>query len=129
MTRQVIQTNDAPQAIGPYSQGVLAEGRFVFVSGQIGLDPQTMQLVEGGLEAQTRQVLSNLRAVLAAAGATPADVVKTTVFLQSIDDYKAVNALYAEVFQHDPPARAAFGGLQLPAGALVEIECIARVST
>ncbi len=127
MTRKTLHTENAPQAIGPYSQAVIAEGRFVFISGQVGLDPATGTLVDGGLEAQTRQVLSNLQAILAAAGASPADVVKTTVYLQDIAHYQTVNGLYAEVFAQDPPARAAFGGLQLPAGALVEIECIARI--
>jgi len=119
-----IRSNDAPAPVGPYSQGIVAEGKFLFVSGQVGLDPKTSTMVEGGIEAQARQVLTNLKAVVEAAGASLDDVVKTTVYLASIDDYKTVNEIYAEFFTGEAPARAAFGGLQLPAGALVEIECV-----
>ena len=125
MTREIIQTDQAPQAIGPYSQGVVASGRYVFVSGQVGLDPATGKLVEGGFEAQARQVFANLQGVLSAAGVGFADVVKVTVLLQDITDFATLNGIYAEYFTEQPPARATFGGLQLPAGAAVEIECIA----
>jgi 2-iminobutanoate/2-iminopropanoate deaminase len=125
MKRTIVQTDDAPAAIGPYSQAIQAEGRFVFVSGQVGLNPATGQLVAGGIEAQAKQVLVNLTHILEAAGTSASNVVKTTVYLSSIDDYAAVNAIYGEVFDDTPPARAAFGGLQLPLGALVEIECVA----
>jgi len=127
MTREVIHTNQAPQPIGPYSQAIMAEGRFIFVAGQVGLDPAVGKLVEGGVEAQARQALENLKNILVAGGASLADVVKTTVLLQSIADFAAVNQVYATYFTQNPPARATFGGLELPAGALVEIECIARL--
>lgn len=124
MTHEVIHTDKAPKAVGPYSPAIKAEGHYVFCSGQVGLDPATGQLA-AGVEAQAAQALENLQAVLAAAGSSLAKVVKTTVLLNSIDDYKAMNEVYATYFPQDPPARAAFGGLQLPLGALVEIECIA----
>ena len=125
--REIIQTDQAPQAIGPYSQGVMAEGRFVFVSGQVGIDPATGKLAEGGIEAQAKQALENLKAVLAASGATLAGVVKTTVLLDKIADFAALNQLYGTYFTENPPARATFGGLELPLGALVEIECVAVI--
>jgi len=120
----VITTGRAPAAIGPYSQAVRS-GSFLFCSGQIPLDPATGQLVEGGIEAQTAQVLDNLTAVLAAAGLTLRDVVKTTVFLVSMDDFPAMNEVYARSFDEDPPARSTIGVAALPKGARVEIEAIA----
>jgi 2-iminobutanoate/2-iminopropanoate deaminase len=120
----VITTGRAPAAIGPYSQAVRS-GSFLFCSGQIPLDPATGQLVEGGIEAQTAQVLDNLTAVLAAAGLTLRDVVKTTVFLVSMDDFPAMNEVYARYFDEDPPARSTIGVAALPKGARVEIEAIA----
>jgi 2-iminobutanoate/2-iminopropanoate deaminase len=128
MQRNIVRTAEAPAAIGPYSQAVVVpvgDKRMVFCSGQIALDPQTGALIEGGVEAQTRQVLANLGAVLAAAGASFADVVKTTIFLKSMGDFATVNAVYAERFVHDPPARATVEAAELPRGALVEIEAIA----
>lgn len=127
MNREIIHTDNAPKAIGPYSQAILAEGKFLFVSGQVGFDPSTGAMAGDDVQTQARQVLNNLRAIVEAGGGSLADVVKTTVYLASIDDYKAVNAIYAEFFGENPPARAAFGGLQLPAGALVEIECIVSI--
>lgn len=123
-----VATDKAPAAIGPYSQAIKANG-MVFCSGQVGLDPTTMKLVEGGVEAQTRQVLDNLGAVLEAAGASFDSIVKTTIFLVTMDDYKAVNAIYAERFGEKPPARAAVAVAQLPIGAVVEIEAIALVTS
>ena len=120
----VITTGRAPAAIGPYSQAVRS-GSFLFCSGQIPLDPATGQLVEGGIEAQTAQVLDNLTAVLAAAGLTLRDVVKTTVFLVSMDDFPAMNEVYARYFDEDPPARSTIGVAALPKGARFEIEAIA----
>jgi 2-iminobutanoate/2-iminopropanoate deaminase len=120
----VITTGRAPAAIGPYSQAVRS-GSLVFCSGQIPLDPATGQLVEGGIEAQTARVLDNLTAVLAAAGLTLGDVVKTTVFLVSMDDFPALNEVYARYFEEDPPARSTIGVAALPKGALVEIEAVA----
>jgi len=123
--RETIHTVAAPAAIGPYSQAVAARG-YVFTSGQIGLDPASGQLVDGGTEAQTRQVMANLAAVLAAAGLTFADVVKTTIFLVDMDDFAAVNGVYAESFEDGPkPARSTVAVAALPRGARVEIEAIA----
>ena len=131
MDRTIVRTAAAPAAIGPYSQAVVVpvgEGRkMVFCSGQIPLDPATGVLVEGDIEVQTRQVLDNLGAVLAAAGATYANVVKTTVFLQRMSDFGAFNAAYGERFVHDPPARATVEAAKLPRGALVEIDAIAVI--
>lgn len=124
MTRAVVATDEAPAAVGPYSQAIWA-GDFVFTAGQLGLDPATGKLVEGGIEAQTRQALTNLSAVLAAAGASLAQVVKTTVFLQDIGDFKAMNGVYAQFFAADPPARSAVQAAALPLGGLVEIEAVA----
>jgi 2-iminobutanoate/2-iminopropanoate deaminase len=125
MTRQAVRTSGAPAAIGPYSQGIAVDG-FVFCSGQIGLDPATSELVEGGVEAQADRALRNLAAVLDAAGASMADVVKTTVFLADIGDFTAVNAVYARHFPDPPPARSTFAVGALPKGARVEVEAIAR---
>lgn len=125
MGKQVIKTSDAPAAVGPYSQAIMAQGRYVFVSGQVGLNPVTGSMVEGGVTEQAEQALKNIRAVLSASGASLADVVKVTVLLQNVSDFAALNAVYARFFVDEPPARATFGGLELPLGALVEIECIA----
>ena len=130
MQRNVVRTAEAPAAIGPYSQAVVVpvgNQRMVFCSGQIALDPATGNLVEGGVEAQTRQVLANLAAVLAAANATFAHVVKTTIFLASMDDFTTVNAIYGEKFVHDPPARETVQAAKLPKGGLVEISAIAVI--
>ncbi len=124
MSKHIIHTDAAPAAIGPYSQAVRA-GDFVFAAGQIGLDPATGRLVEGGVAEQTRQALRNLQAVLEAAGASLQQVVKTTVFLQDMNDFAAMNAVYATFFPSEPPARAAVQAAALPKGALVEIEAIA----
>lgn len=128
MQRKIVRTTEAPAAIGPYSQAVVVpvgDKRMVFCSGQIALDPATGAMIEGDVEAQTRRVLANLGAVLASAGSSYADVVKTTIFLQSMDDFQTVNAVYGEYFVHDAPARATVQAAKLPRGALVEIEAIA----
>ncbi len=122
----VIQTPNAPKAIGPYSQAIVVGG-WVFCSGQIPIDPATGEVVEGGIEAQTHRVLQNLKAVLEAAGSSLEKVVKTTVFLQDIDDFALMNNVYASYFPHDPPARSTVEVARLPRGVLVEIECIASV--
>ncbi len=122
--KQIIHTDTAPAAVGPYSQAVRA-GEFIFVSGQLGMDPETGTLVDGGVEKQVHQVLANLRAILEAAGSGLQSVVKTTVLLQSMDDFKAMNEVYKTYFTGEPPARAAFEIAGLPLGALVEIEAIA----
>ena len=127
MVRQVIQTDGAPPAVAAYSQGIVAEGRFIFVSGQVGMHPETKVLAEG-VQAQAEQALENLKAIVEAAGATLLDVVKVTVLLHDINDYSTMNAVYARYFNENAPARAAFGGLDLPLGALVEIECVAVIS-
>ncbi len=122
--KTVISTAAAPGAIGPYSQAIEANG-FVFVSGQIPLDPAAGALVPGGVEEQAEQSLKNLKAVLAGAGCTLKDVVKTTVFLTDMGAFAAVNAVYAKYFESECPARSAVQVGALPKGALVEIEAIA----
>ena len=124
MTRQAVTTTGAPAAVGPYSQAIIS-GDLVFCAGQIGLDPATGAIVEGGVEAQAERVLRNIGAVLDAAGCTFADVVKTTVFLADIDDFAAVNAVYATFMADPPPARSTFAVGALPKGARIEIEAIA----
>ena len=124
MSRQAISTTSAPAAIGPYSQGIALDD-LVFCSAQAGLDPASGVLVEGGVEAQAERALQNLAAVLDASGCTFADVVKTTVFLADIDDFAAVNAVYARFMPDPPPARSTFAVGALPKGARIEIEAIA----
>jgi 2-iminobutanoate/2-iminopropanoate deaminase len=124
MDRQAIATTAAPAAVGPYSQAIAA-GDFVFCSGQIHLEPATGALVEGDIATQTERVLDNLSAVLAAAGRSMADVVKTTVFLVDINDFAAMNAVYSRYMPDPPPARSTIGVAALPKGARVEIELIA----
>lgn len=122
----IITTQNAPAAIGPYSQAVRAGG-FLFVSGQLPLDPQTGAMAEGGVQAQTRQSLENLKAILTAGGAALAGVVKTTVFLADMNDFAAMNEIYAAYFPSSCPARAAVQVARLPKDALVEIEAIAFI--
>lgn len=122
--KAVVTTQQAPSAIGPYSQGIKGNG-FVFVSGQLPVDPQTGEFKPGGVEAQTEQSIANVKAILAAAGATLDDVVKTTVFIQNMNDFGAVNGVYSQYFQKDCPARSCVEVAKLPKGALVEIEAIA----
>ena len=126
MPRKPVQTSKAPKAIGPYSQAVVANG-FVFTSGQIGLDPETGLIVEGGVEKETVRALDNLGAVLEAGGASFATVVKTTIFLKSMSDFQAVNQVYSTYAGKEPPARSTVEVAGLPKGALVEIEAIALV--
>ena len=123
MKREIIATDKAPAAAGPYSQAIRV-GDFVFAAGQVALDPATGRLVEGGIEAQTRQALTNLSAVLQAAGTSLANVTKTTVFLADIGDFKAMNGVYAEFFPAAPPARSTVQ-VVLPLGARIEIEAVA----
>jgi len=124
MSRKIISTDQAPAAVGPYSQAV-AVGDFIFASGQIGLDPATGQLVGEDAVAQLRQALTNMAAVLQAAGSDLRHVVKTTLYLTNMDDFPNVNRAYAEFFPSDPPARATVEVSRLPLGALVEIEVVA----
>lgn len=124
MTRRAVSTASAPAAVGPYSQAIATDD-FVFCSGQVGLDPATGMLVEGGLEAQAERALANLAAVLDAAGCTFDDVVKTTCFLIDINDFAAFNAIYGRFMPDPPPARSTFAVAALPKAASVEIEAIA----
>lgn len=122
--KSVVNTSMAPQAIGPYSQAIKANG-FLFVSGQIPLDPVSGQLAYGGIEVQTHQVLKNLSAILEQEGLTFENVVKTSVFLQDMNDFALVNKVYAEYFKSEPPARACVQVARLPRDVGVEIELIA----
>jgi 2-iminobutanoate/2-iminopropanoate deaminase len=124
LERQIIATEKAPAAVGPYSQAVRVNNS-IFTAGQVALDPATSKLVEGDIAAQTRQVLENLLAVLEAAGSSLAQVVKTTVYLTDMDDFAAMNQVYAEFFPADPPARTTVQVARLPLGARLEIEAIA----
>ncbi len=126
MPKQVVATENAPAAVGAYSQGIIANG-FVFTAGQIPLIPGTSSLRDGGIEAQTRQSMNNVKGVLEAAGSGLHKVVKTTVFLADIADFAAFNAVYAEFFPSEPPARSTVQAGGLPVGALVEIEAVATL--
>lgn len=126
MKMKYVETSAAPQAIGPYSQAVVA-GDMVYCSGQIPFDPRTMEQVAGGVEEQTEQVMKNLAAVLEAAGSSLGQVVKTTVFLKDMDDFATMNAVYAKHFGDHRPARAAVQAARLPRDVHVEIECVAQV--
>lgn len=123
--KDLIATSAAPAAIGPYSQATRVGG-MVFTSGQLALDPATGVMVEGGIEEQTRQALTNLQTVLSAAGCSMESVVKTTVFLKDMNDFAAMNQVYATFFAQDPPARSAVQVARLPKDGLVEIEAIAE---
>lgn len=128
MPKQVIATENAPAAVGAYSQGIIANG-FVFTAGQIPLIPGTSDLREGGIEAQTRQVMNNIKGVLDAAGSSLEHVVKTTVFLADINDFAEFNAVYAEFFPEDPPARTTIQAGGLPLGAMIEVEAVALLES
>lgn len=122
----VVATPNAPQAIGPYSQGIIAHG-FVYTAGQVALEPATMNLVPGDVRAQTERVLANLAAILEAAGTSLSRVVKTTVYLATMDDFAAMNEVYAARFGVHRPARSTVAVKTLPKHALVEIDCVAAV--
>ncbi len=124
--KKIIKTTNAPEAIGPYSQAVVA-GNFVFAAGQIALSPETNALVEGGVAVQTEQVLKNLKAIIQAAGADLSSVVKTTVYLIKPEDFTPMNHIYGTYFNSDPPARVTVFVNSLPKGALVEIDAIAQL--
>lgn len=124
MSKQVVSTDKAPGAVGPYSQAIVANG-MVFTAGQVPLVPGTKALVEGGIQEQTRQVFANLQAVLEAAGTSLEKAVKTTVFLKDMNDFAAMNEVYATYFTGAPPARSTVQVAKLPLDALVEIEVIA----
>jgi len=125
--KKIVSTDKAPKAIGPYSQAIRTEN-LVFTAGQVGLDPVTMELVQDGIEAQTRQALTNLKHVLEIADSGLNFVVKTTVFLQDMRDFANMNAIYSEFFPENPPARSTVQVAALPKDALIEIECIALLS-
>ncbi len=122
--KRIINTENAPKAVGPYSQAVEANG-FLFISGQIPIDPALGKVIEGGITEQTEQVLKNIGAILAEAGLDFSNVVKTTCLLDNMDNFAAMNQVYAKYFTHEMPARAAFGVVKLPLGVMVEIEAIA----
>jgi 2-iminobutanoate/2-iminopropanoate deaminase len=126
--KKIISTEKAPKVIGPYSAGVKVS-HFVYTAGQLGLDPATDNLVTGGVEAETRQALQNLKAILEAADAKLEDVVKTTVFLKDMNDFQKMNGIYAEFFASDAPARSAVQVAALPKGGAVEIEAVAFISS
>jgi 2-iminobutanoate/2-iminopropanoate deaminase len=126
MKREIVHTDKAPKAIGPYSQAIRTE-TMIYTAGQTGLDPATGELIGSTVEEQTRQVLINLQNVVEAAGSTLAQVVKTTVFLKDMNDFSKMNAIYAEFFGVNPPARSTVAVAGLPKGGLVEIEAVALV--
>jgi 2-iminobutanoate/2-iminopropanoate deaminase len=129
MTHQIIKTENAPAPVGPYNQAIAASGKLIFVAGQIPLDPKTGAIVSPEVAAQTEQAIVNLKAILEAAGATLQDVVKTTVFLADLNDFAAMNAVYAQHFAEAiAPARACVEVSRLPKDARVEIDCIAVIS-
>ncbi|MBD2306444.1 RidA family protein [Chroococcidiopsis sp. FACHB-1243] len=130
MTRKIIRTDAAPAPVGPYNQAIAASGQMIFVAGQIPLDPQSGEIIgTEDVTAQTKQVMANLEAILAAAGAKFQDVVKTTVFLKDMNDFAAMNAVYAQHFDEaNAPARACVQVSRLPKDVLVEIECIAAIA-
>jgi len=126
MSKTIVKTSDAPDPVGPYNQAVCAGG-MVYTAGQIAIDPSTNQLLDGSVEEQAHQVMKNLGAVLAAAGSSFDNVVKTTIFLKSMDDFATVNAVYGTFFAENAPARSTVEVSRLPKDVLVEIDCIAIV--
>ena len=122
--KKVIHTEKAPKAVGPYSQAILS-GNTLYISGQIPMDPATGKIVEGGVKEQTEQVLKNIGAILQEAGFSYNDVIKSTCLLSDMDNFAAMNEVYAKYYPSDPPARAAYGVVKLPLGVMVEIETIA----
>lgn len=126
MQKKVIHTDKAPKAIGPYSQAIRTDS-MIYTAGQIGFEPSTMEIVKGGIEAETRQALTNLKNILEAAGSGLEHVVKTLVFLQDMADFPKMNAIYTEYFPENPPARSTVQVAALPKSALVEIEAVALI--
>ncbi len=126
MKREVVKTEMAPKAIGPYEQALKLDG-WVYTSGQIPLDPKSGAMVEGGIGAQTRQVLDNLRAVLEAAGTSMSRVIRATVYMTNLGDFQKMNEVFAEYFPKDKPVRSTVGVASLPRGAMVEIDLIAQL--
>lgn len=126
LNKQVISTNQAPKAIGPYSAAIKTD-QLVFTAGQAGIIPESGNLIDGGIENETRQTLTNIQKILEAAGTSLAMVVKTTVFLRDMNDFGRMNTIYAEFFKENPPARSTVQVAALPKGAAVEIEAVALV--
>lgn len=126
MSKHVIHTEHAPAAVGPYSQAIIANG-FVYTAGQVALIPNEGKVIKGDIQVQTRQVLENLQAILEAAGTNLGNVVKTTVFLDSMDDFARMNEIYGQFFTENPPARSTVEVARLPLGVLVEIEAVALI--
>lgn len=122
--KKIISTSKAPAAIGPYSQAIEIKGT-LYISGQVPIDPSTGKIVDGGIKEQTHQVLKNIGSILQEAGYNYSDVIKSTCLLASMDDFKDMNEVYAQYYKENPPARAAYGVVKLPLGALIEIETIA----
>jgi 2-iminobutanoate/2-iminopropanoate deaminase len=128
MPKSIVQTDTAPRAVGPYSQAVKLEGEpLIFVSGQIALDPKTGDRIHGGVVQETRRVMENLKLILQAAGSSLDKVVKTTVFLSSMDDFGVMNEVYSEYFKENPPARSTIEVSRLPKGMKVEVEAVAHL--
>jgi len=127
MSNQKVLTEKAPKPIGPYSQGIVADGKFVYTAGQVAIDPATNQLVQGDIKVQTRLVLKNVEAILNAAGTSMNSVVKTTVFLTDFNDFAAMNEVYAEFFSGSAPARSTVEVSRLPRDMKVEIEAVAVI--
>ena len=125
MSKEVVKSENAPEAIGPYSQAVKSNG-FIFCSGQVPFDPKTMELISGTVTEETQRCMENLSAVLQAAGSSVDEIVKTTIYVTNMNDFAEVNEAYGAFFTSDPPARATVGVAALPKGARVEIECVAR---
>lgn len=126
ITKKVIYTKNAPSPVGPYSQAIAAQGEFIFVAGQIPLNPETGEIVgEGDITAQTKQVMANIEAILTEAGVNCSNIVKTGVFLSDLTNFTPMNQIYSEYFPENPPARACVEVSRLPKDVLVEIECIA----
>ncbi|MCS7201642.1 MAG: RidA family protein [Dictyoglomus sp.] len=126
MTKEVLITNKAPKAIGPYSQAVKV-GNFIFISGQIPIDPDTGEVIDGDIKEQTKRVLENIKGILESVSCSLNNVVKTTVFLKNLDDFSAMNEIYATYFPENPPARSTIEVSKLPKGVSIEIEAIAII--
>jgi 2-iminobutanoate/2-iminopropanoate deaminase len=128
MTKSIVLTKEAPAPIGPYNQGIVASGSFLFIAGQVPIDPHNGQVIQGDIKTQTRQVLKNLQAIIHQAGAAVESVVKTTVFLKDMNEFAGMNEVYAEFFKIDPPARSTVEVARLPRDVKVEIEAIVVVN-
>ena len=127
MPKSIILTKDAPAPIGPYNQGIVAQGPLLFIAGQVPIDPHSGQVIQGDIKAQTRQVMKNLQAIVEKGGAGLEDVVKTTVFLKDMNEFVGMNEVYAEFFKTEPPARSTVEVAQLPRDVKVEIDAIVSV--